>query len=136
MSTVIIVGAPPLIMIGTDKTDSIVTKARTRPTVITPATCGNRISNRMRRPPAPRLRAASMLDRSSAAIAPDTSSATNGVSFHTKVTTMPRQSRKLWACAGSSRPSDISVLFIMPLRPRKVRMHCAATMNGMNSGQR
>jgi hypothetical protein len=74
MSTVIIVGEPPLIMIGTDSTDSIVTKARTSATVMTPAICGSRISTRMRRLPAPRLRAASMLARSSAAIAPETSS--------------------------------------------------------------
>jgi len=42
---------------------------------------------------APRLRAASMVERSSDAIAPATSSATNGVCFQTKVTMMPRQSR-------------------------------------------
>ena len=29
-----------------------------------------------------------------------------------------------------------SELFIRPFFARKVRMHCAATMKGMNSGQR
>jgi hypothetical protein len=33
-------------------------------------------------------------------------------------------------------PKVSSVLFNTPFLARKVRMHCAATMNGMNKGQR
>ena len=136
MSTAIIVGEPPLIMIGTDNTDSIVTNANMSPTSITPPTCGRMISTRMRSPPAPRLAAASMVARSRAAIASETSSATNGVCFHTKVTTMPRQSSSPDRLATLTSPSAPSVLFMRPFLARKVRMHCAATMNGMKSGQR
>ncbi len=49
---------------------------------------------------------------------------------------MPRQSSKLAACSGSISPSATKLLFISPFLARKVRMHCAATMKGMNSGQR
>src|SRR6266851_851256 len=48
MSTVIIVGAPPLTMIGTESTESMVTKERMRPTTKVPVTCGSAISTRMR----------------------------------------------------------------------------------------
>jgi len=54
------------------------------------------------------LRAASMLARSSAAIAPATSNATNGVSFHTKVTMMPRQSSSPDKVPTSTMPSASS----------------------------
>ena len=69
-------------------------------------------------------------------MAPASIRVTNGTCFHTKVMTMPRQSRKLCVCSGSSTPSATSVLFMSPFLARNVRMHCAATMNGMNSGQR
>ena len=64
------------------------------------------------------------------------SNAANGSCFQTKVTTTPRQSSRLMALSGSSRPSDISELLSMPLLARKVRINCAATTNGMNNGQR
>src|SRR5204862_419015 len=83
--------APRLIMIGTDSTESMVTKERISPTTIAELTCGSTISIRMRSRRAPRLRAASIVARSSEAIAPATSSATKGVCFHTNVTMMPRQ---------------------------------------------
>jgi len=76
------------------------------------------------------------MPRSSAAIAPATSSATNGVCFQTNVTMMPRQSSRPDASATSITPSESSALFINPFLARNVRMHCAATMKGMNSGQR
>ena len=136
MSTVIIVGLPPDSMIGTESTDSIVTKARIRPTSIAPETCGRMISTRMRGPLAPRFFAASIVARSSEAMTPATRSATNGVSFQTNVTMMPRQSRRPDSWPESMSPSVSSVLFSIPFLARNVRMHCAATMNGMKSGQR
>ena len=62
--------------------------------------------------------------------------AADGAMWESKVTTIPRQSRRPVALARSITPSVSSVLFRMPFFARKVRMHCAATMNGMNSGQR
>ena len=100
------------------------------------ATCGTTISTSTRSRPAPRFRAASMVDRSSEAIAPATSRAANGVCFHTKVMTIPRQSRKLVVLSGSSTPLPTSMLFIIPFFARKVRMSCPATTKGMKSGQR
>jgi hypothetical protein len=103
MSTVIMVGDSPLIISGTDSTLIMVTNDRISPTTSVGMTCGTRISNRMRRRPAPRFLAASMVERSSDAIAPATSSATNGVCFQTKVMMMPRQSRKpiVWSTSRS-----------------------------------
>ena len=56
------------------------------------------MSNSTRRRRAPRLRAASMCCGSIDAIAPASSSVTNGACFQTKAITMPRQSSRL--CAG------------------------------------
>jgi len=136
MSTVSMVGWEPATIIGTDSTLSMMTKDRMRPTISVWATWGSTISISTLRREAPRLRAASMVARSSEAMAPASSKATNGVCFHTKVTTMPRQSRKLWAAAGSRRPTATSELFMRPFLARNVRMHWAATMKGMNRGQR
>ena len=61
MSTVSMVGCEPATISGTDSTDSIVTKDRTRPTSSVCATCGSTISTSTRRREAPRLRAG--LDR-------------------------------------------------------------------------
>ena len=136
MSTVSIVGEFGLIIIGTDSTESIATNERTRPTISVRRACGSTISNSTRSRPAPRLRAASMCCRSIAAIAPASSSVTNGACFQTNATTMPRQSSRLCACSGSIRPPPISTWFSIPFFARKVRITWAVTMNGMNSGQR
>ena len=136
MSTVSMVGCEPATMMGTESTDSMVTKERTRPTRRVWATCGRTISTSTRRRDAPRLRPASMVARSREAMAPASMSVTNGTCFHTKVMMMPRQSRRLVVCSGSSTPIATSELFIRPFFARNVRMHCAATMNGMNRGQR
>ena len=136
MSTVSMVGDPATIIIGTDKADSIVTKERIRLTQTVDSTCGNTISIRMRKRPAPSPRADSIMERSMEAMAPLISSAAKGSCFQTKVTTTPRQSRKLRAWSGSIRPSDINVLLSIPFLARKVRISCAATTKGMNSGQR
>ena len=101
MSAVSMVGVWALIISGTESTDIMITNDRISATASVWRTCGTTISSSTRRRPAPRLRAASMVARSSAAIAPATSSAANGVCFQTKVTTMPRQSRKLTASIGS-----------------------------------
>ena len=100
------------------------------------ATCGTTISRSTRSRPAPRFRAASMVERSSEAMAPATRSAANGVCFHTKVMTIPRQSRKLVVVKGSRTPAPTSMLFIIPFLARKVRMSWPATTKGMKSGQR
>ena len=77
-----------------------------------------------------------MVERSIEAMAPASIRVTKGTCFQTKVMTMPRQSRKLCVWSGVRMPSDTRVLFISPFLARNVRMHCAATMNGMNRGQR
>ena len=136
MSTVSKVGEPAMIIIGTDSADNIVTKDRIRLTQTVACTCGNTISIRMRRRPAPRPRADSISERSIDAMAPLISRAANGSCFQTKVMTTPRQSSRLMACSGSIRSSDIRALLSMPFLARKVRISCAATTNGMNSGQR
>ena len=136
MSTVIMVGAPALIITGTEGTDIIVTNDRTSATSSGWRTSGTTMSARIRSGPAPTLRAASISERSSEAMAPATISVTNGVCFHTKATTTPRQSRKLWLCSGVRRPSSISAWFMSPFLARNERMIWPATMNGMKSGQR
>ena len=73
---------------------------------------------------------------SSDAIAPASSSVTNGACFHTNATTMPRQSSMLCAASGSISPEPISTWFSMPFLARNVRITWPVTMNGMNSGQR
>ncbi len=136
MSTVIIVGAFGLIISGTDSTDSIVTNDSTMPTSSVPFTCGSTISNSTRSRDAPRLRAASTCWRSSDAIAPASSSVTNGACFQTNAMTMPRQSSTLCAAIGSISPPAMSTWFSVPFFARKPRISWPATMNGMNSGQR
>ena len=93
MSTVSMVGCEPATIIGTDSTESMVTKERTSATSSVGMTCGSASSIRIRSREAPRLRPASSVARSSEASAPASSSATNGVCFHTKVIMIPRQSR-------------------------------------------
>ncbi len=136
MSTVSMVGCEPATISGTDSTLSMMTKDRINPTIRVGATSGSTISMRQRSRDAPRLRAASMVARSSAAMPPASSKATNGACFHTKVTMMPRQSSRLTVWSGSKRPLITRVLFNMPFLARNVRMHWAATTNGINSGQR
>ena len=135
-STVIIVGELGLIIIGTDSTDSIVTNDSTRPTSSVPRTCGRITSSSTRQRGVPRLRAASTCAGSSDAIAPASSSVTNGACFHTNATTIPRQSSRLWAASGSISPDPISAWLSMPFLARNVRMIWPVTMNGMNSGHR
>ncbi|MCY1245856.1 hypothetical protein D9M72_590370 [compost metagenome] len=133
---VIMVGDWALIMSGTESTDIMVTKLRIRPTSSVGRTCGSTISIRMRRRPAPRLRADSIVLRSIEAIAPASSNVTKGVCFQTNAITMPRQSRKLIAWSGVRTPLSISRLFIRPFLARNVRKIWPTTMKGMNSGQR
>src|SRR3954451_8318860 len=59
MSTVTTVGEPPTSITGTDSTDIMVTKERTRPTARVCRTWGSTMPSRTRTLPAPRLRAAS-----------------------------------------------------------------------------
>ena len=94
------------------------------------------MSHSTRQRGAPRLRAASMCWRSSDAIAPATSSVTNGACFQTNAMTMPRQSSRLCAESGSISPLPISTWFSIPFLARKVRITCPVTTNGMKSGQR
>ena len=136
MSAVIMVGDCEAIISGTERTDIMVTTDSVIATISVAATCGSTISSRMRSRDAPRLRAASIVPASTEAMAPARSSVTNGVCFHTKAMTMPRQSSKPKVCSGVTMPLATSRLFISPFLARKVRRIWPTTIKGMNSGQR
>ena len=130
------VGELGLIIIGTDSTDSMVTKDSTSPTSSVPRTCGSTMPPSTRQRGAPRLRAASTCCGSTEAIAPASSSVTKGACFQTKAMTMPRQSSRLCAASGSIMPLPTSTWLSMPFLARKVRITWPVTTKGMNSGQR
>jgi len=134
MSTVIIVGLPPLSMIGTDNTDSIVTKARSSRRASRRRPARDNL-DRMRKPLAPRLRR--RLDRRPVKRRHRAGDErwTNGVSFHTKVTMMPRQSRQARELAGFDHPERIERMLALPFCEEGAHA-LGATINGTNSGQR
>ena len=98
MSTVIIVGCDPVIISGTDSTDSIVTNDSTRPTSSVPRHLRQHDVDQHAHSATRRDCAPPRCARSIDAIAPASSSVTNGACFHTKAMTMPRQSSRLCVC--------------------------------------